>query len=69
MGGYSVTPFNPYDFTKKYEPESKEQEEEEKKEEPEFDFTPTKTLASKSHYEVTLSRLKKFSELVITHPA
>ena len=39
------------------------------KEEPEFDFTPTKTLASKTHYEVTLSRLKKFSELVITHPA
>ena len=39
------------------------------KEEPEFDFTPSKILASTNHYDKTLSQLKKFSELVITHPA
>jgi len=39
------------------------------KDEPEFDFTPTKTLASTTHYDKTLSQLKKFNELVITHPA
>jgi len=37
--------------------------------EPEFDFTPSKTLASTTSYDKTLRQLKKFSELTITHPA
>ena len=37
--------------------------------EPEFDFTPSKELKKRNHYEITLSQLKKFSELVQTHPA
>ena len=32
------------------------------KDEPEFDFTPSKILASTTHYDKTLSQLKKFSE-------
>ena len=38
-------------------------------EKPEFDFTPSKILKSKTANEKELDRLKRFDQLVITHPA
>jgi len=38
-------------------------------EKPEFDFTPSKILKSKTAHERTLESLKRFDKLVITHPA
>ena len=38
-------------------------------EKPEFDFTPSKILKSKTAHERTLESLKRFDKLVTTHPA
>ena len=38
-------------------------------EKPEFDFTPSKILKSKTAHERTLESLKRFDQLVTTHPA
>ena len=38
-------------------------------EKPEFDFTPSKILKSKTAHERTLQSLKRFDKLVTTHPA
>ena len=38
-------------------------------EKPEFDFTPSKKLKNKSRYDKALDELKRFDELVTTHPA
>jgi len=35
----------------------------------EFDFTPSKTLKKFNHYDIALRNLRRFDELVTTHPA